>query len=282
MRIANIGGLQKLERVTMGWNNFNTTLDPAWGNMTAAIQWSLQDCNLRGNIPWQLGRAQDLETLELQDNLLEGELDARLFMWRPYTVNLANNNFYGELPQNFTTWRFYRTINLSDNNFSGEIPVGWGNTYYLQFIHFQNNNFTGTIPEDLWGYVPAQAGFWNGLKLYGNQLSGCVQLTNVPTSECELCSSGNEGLQLEVSSVSLCDCTNSTCEYTPAPTPAPTPSPTVAPTGDCIPMINIRDNIGDWQTGSAFNQYNLTTVHCCNWEGVRRRKKKEIDHYLHN
>ena len=68
-------------------------------------------------------------------------------------LNLAGNNFYGEVPSSLGLLSQLETLSLSNNSFSGDLPLSLKNCSLLTFINFENNRFFGKVPtwigEDL-------------------------------------------------------------------------------------------------------------------------------------
>ncbi|KAK6140781.1 hypothetical protein DH2020_025477 [Rehmannia glutinosa] len=91
----------------------------------------------------------------------------------PYiqSIDLSNNQLFGDIPQNLSSCYPLRYLNLSSNNLTGLIPSG----QYLPFLEtldLSNNMLSGRIPENI--------GLFSGLKVLdfgGNALFG-----NIPNS----------------------------------------------------------------------------------------------------
>ena len=104
----------------------------------------LDDHQLSGEIPAELGNLANLETLGLSRNQLSGEIPAEL-------GNLAN----------------LEALGLSGNQLSGEIPAELGNLANLEGLGLSGNQLSGEIPPELGNLANLE-----GLSLSGNQLSG--------------------------------------------------------------------------------------------------------------
>ena len=92
-------------------------------------------------------------------------------------LNLANNNFFGEVPSSFSFLSNLQTLSLHNNTFSGHFPNSLKNCSYLRFMDLGNNRFSEKIPawiaEDLPQLVV--------LILRSNKFSG-----SIPWDTCKL------------------------------------------------------------------------------------------------
>ncbi|XP_047267398.1 leucine-rich repeat protein 1-like [Capsicum annuum] len=63
------------------------------------------------------------------------------------SLDLGNDNFHGNLPQEVTRLRRLMFLDLSFNNFRGEVPSWFGFLHQLQVTNIRNNSFTGSVPS---------------------------------------------------------------------------------------------------------------------------------------
>ena len=117
----------------------------------------LDDNELTGTIPVELGGLSNLGTLTLWSNELTGSIPVEL----------------GGLPNLETLW-------LSGNELSGPVPPELGDLANLGQLGLANNALSGSIPVELGGL----SRLWN-LHLHGNQLTGTVPLSFVELSRLE-------------------------------------------------------------------------------------------------
>ena len=95
-----------------------------------------------------------LQYLDLSNNRLSGQLP-NCFMYWPNLVilDLAGNNFYGEVPSSLGLLLQLKTQSLSNSSFSGDLLLSLKSCNSLTFINFENNRFFGKVPtwigEDL-------------------------------------------------------------------------------------------------------------------------------------
>ncbi|PPD89833.1 hypothetical protein GOBAR_DD13221 [Gossypium barbadense] len=84
-------------------------------------------------------------------------------------LNLANNNFYNQIPQEFGRLRRLETLELSNNSLSGEIPSNLSACSMLTFVHMRSNQLKGEIPASL-GLLSNLI----DLRFYNNSLTGSI------------------------------------------------------------------------------------------------------------
>ena len=109
------------------------------------IELRLQDNNLVGTMPPEIGELSNLITLLLSDNQLTGNIPAEL-------GNLSNLQY----------------LYLNDNQLTGNIPSELQDAGNLQIIYLQDNQLTGSIPAEF-----SNLNNLENLLLYNNELSGC-------------------------------------------------------------------------------------------------------------
>jgi Leucine-rich repeat (LRR) protein len=136
----------RVDRVLLNNNNLNGTIPAEIGNLTALRTLSLNNNQLSGPIPTELGNLSGLQELYLHWNTLNGSIPSEL----------------GQL-QNLTSFWLY------NNTLDGEIPPEIGDLTNLRYLWLDNNKLTGNIPSELGGLTNLI-----GLTLYKNELSGSI------------------------------------------------------------------------------------------------------------
>ena len=161
------------------------------GNVTEL--W-LDENNLSGTIPAEIGALEALAILYLTDNQLVGDIPHEL--WRLtslYSLYLSSNNLTGNIPTEIGNLKSLQDLGLSWNDISGTIPKEIWQLTALTQLDLQSNNLTGTIPPEIGnlmqlsflglanneftGSIPDEIGRLTGLEwvfVSGNRFEGCI------------------------------------------------------------------------------------------------------------
>ena len=108
--------------------------------------------------------------LILDNNQLTGEIPAELGNLTYLTeLHLDNNQLTGEIPAELGNLTYLERLWLGGNQLTGEIPAELGNLTNLKDLDLSNNQLTGEIPSAL-----ADLSNLEVLLLSGNQLTGCI------------------------------------------------------------------------------------------------------------
>lgn len=105
----------------------------------------LENNNLQGEIPSELGALKDMEALSLANNQIQGELPDISTLTHLETLQLGQNQLNGEIP-NLDTLVSLEHLDLSDNQLTGSIPATDGLTL-LENMFLDDNNLSGSIPN---------------------------------------------------------------------------------------------------------------------------------------
>ena len=146
------------------WHGVTTDYD---GRVTGL---GLDENQLNGEIPPELGNLASLRALSLRFNQLSREMPLEL-------ANLANlewldlqvNQLSGEIPSELGNLANLRSLALHENQLSGAIPLELGNLANLALLALYNNQLSGAIPPELGNLANL-----THLYLANNQLSGCI------------------------------------------------------------------------------------------------------------
>ncbi|XVF29051.1 hypothetical protein REPUB_Repub15cG0086400 [Reevesia pubescens] len=84
-------------------------------------------------------------------------------------LDLSNNNFHGNIPEEIQTLKSLKVLNLSHNSFFGTIPLALGNLTELESLDLSQNKLSGKIPLQLTSLT-----FLEVLNLSYNQLEGSI------------------------------------------------------------------------------------------------------------
>ena len=130
----------------------------------------LQDNQLMGSIPAELGDLANLQNLYLNRNQLTGSVPVELGdLANLQQLYLDNNQLTGSVPAELGDLANLQQLTLNNNQLSGSIPAELGGLANLQHLFLDNNQLTGSIPAELGDLANLQQ-----LTLNNNQLSGSI------------------------------------------------------------------------------------------------------------
>lgn len=165
-----LGIHQRIRHLRLSWKGLNGTIPPGTlGALTSLETLNLSNNSLTGDIPSDIFNLSSLAFLVLANNRLTGSLPnsaGQLVQLR--RLDISNNLLSGPLPLTFGNLRSLKFLDLHGNNFSGGLPVL--PTYnYLQTLDLSSNQFTGVIPSETFGVYHLSS-----LNLSRNNLSGQI------------------------------------------------------------------------------------------------------------
>lgn len=187
------GELKTIQQIELFGNHFSGELPDMFSGLGSLSRFDASENNLTGKIPETLAHL-PLESLNLNDNQLEGEISENLALNPNLSqFKLFNNRFSGTLPQNFglssdldefdvsgnnlkgslppnlCSRKKLRILNLFDNKFNGPIPESYGQCYSLSYVRIYNNQFSGELPTGFWGFDG-----YTFLELRNNNFQGSI------------------------------------------------------------------------------------------------------------
>jgi|GEM_PF-4059947 len=182
---------------TLNWGANNAIRD--WDGVTMAgspmrvTGLELDEMELTGSVPAELGALTGLEVMSLSGNRLRGTIPAELGGLSNLTrLSLDNNLLTGDIPVELGDLSELESLALNDNMLSGAIPAELANLAKLKSLLLANNRLSGEIPVEL-----ADLDSLEELKLAGNSLSGCippaledVAVNDLSETGLEACASG--------------------------------------------------------------------------------------------
>ena len=111
---------------------------------------SLDDNNLIGEIPVELGNLNYLENLNFSDNALSGSIPAELGnLTNLKRLYLSTDSLSGSIPIELGYLSNLEELDLSKNSLSGSIPIELGYLSNLNELYLNTNELTGGIPSEL-------------------------------------------------------------------------------------------------------------------------------------
>ena len=142
------------------------------GHRGRVVYLELDDNNLTGEIPKEIGKLDSLSTLDLRWNSITGGLENLKSLPKLRELTLSANRFSGSIPDALGELTKLRRLDLSENQFSGAVPTLIGKMMHLQSFAAHSNRLTGEIPAEMcYPYKLTR------LVLSDNELSGSISET---------------------------------------------------------------------------------------------------------
>ncbi|MDQ1355247.1 MAG: hypothetical protein QG657_5557, partial [Acidobacteriota bacterium] len=143
-----------------------------WEGITVSedhvVYLSLDNNQLMGDIPSELGNLTNLQGLRLNRNHLSGSIPPELGnLSHLEYLYLYNNELSGAIPSQLGNLSLLLQLDLGSNKLSGSIPPELGNASSLTWLRLRLNQLSNSIPSQLGNL--SNLGF---LDLSSNQLSG--------------------------------------------------------------------------------------------------------------
>ncbi|PNY06894.1 LRR receptor-like kinase resistance protein [Trifolium pratense] len=164
--------------------------------------------DLSGNIPASLGDLKAISQVQKKNKyLLYGKFEEHYYeeslnvymkdQVLEYTrtlslvtgIDLSDNNFSGNIPNEITKLFGLVVLNFSRNHITGKIPDTMSNLLQLSSLDLSNNRLSGTIPSSL-----SSLSFLGSLDLSNNNLLGVIPYTGHMTTFDAITFTGNPGL----------------------------------------------------------------------------------------
>ncbi|KAG2709026.1 hypothetical protein I3760_05G220000 [Carya illinoinensis] len=141
-----------LEVLDLSENPLNVILPNSIGNLSTSLQrFLIGNCKIKGNIPADIGKFNNLEILYLYNNELTGSLPATLGkLYKLQGLYLDYNRLEGPVPSSICHLKSLYKLYLDHNKLSGHIPTCINNLTFLGILGFSFNQLTSTIPLSLW------------------------------------------------------------------------------------------------------------------------------------
>lgn len=136
--------------LSLNQNNLQGHLPPEVGHLAALRTLDLSDNHLTGALPSEIGKLTSLTRLEARNNLLEGFLPPEIGQLQHLTLfDVSHNQLEGSLPTSFGNLRALTSLIVTHNQFSGSLPSSLGQLQDLTVLDVSDNRFHGPPPESL-------------------------------------------------------------------------------------------------------------------------------------
>jgi Leucine-rich repeat (LRR) protein len=161
---------ERVYQIKLEDNNLTGTLPTELGNLSALTHLYLSNNLLSGGIPSSLGNITVLKILELSNNMISGSIPVSFGNLNVLKHFLADHNqLTGNIPAELGNLSNLTALYLNNNQLSGSIPETLSNLPALYFLYLNNNQLTGNIPKELGNLTKLKQ-----LNLSNNQLNGSI------------------------------------------------------------------------------------------------------------
>lgn len=137
---------------------------------------SIDENNLRGELPEEIGFLEQIEDLdfdgELEEglNFLTGTIPSTFgLLERLVTLDLDSNELTGTIPEEIFDADRLTIMDLDSNELEGTLSARFANLAELQILFLDNNQFSGTLPAEM-----GEMERLRFLRLDRNELSGSI------------------------------------------------------------------------------------------------------------
>ncbi|CAJ1803497.1 unnamed protein product [Sphenostylis stenocarpa] len=139
--------LPNLQFLNLSGNHIQGSISPEFGQMNLLDTLDLSENRLYGEIPKNIsGDRSLLKYLKLSHNKLDGQIFPTLKSLEQ--LYLDDNSLYGSIPSSFLNSSLI-SLDISNNNVEGKLPSVVGNLSNLQTLSLSNNHLEGSIPTSL-------------------------------------------------------------------------------------------------------------------------------------
>ncbi len=130
------------------------------------VRLDLEQNQLYGLLPSELGNLADLEELLLGLNQLSGRIPTELGnLANLQVLSLGVNQLSGRIPSELGNLSNLEFLHLSSNQLSGRIPSELGDLASLGFLHLESNQLSGPFPDSFTGLGALLTLTWQSTEL---------------------------------------------------------------------------------------------------------------------
>ena len=160
----------RVERLYLDDNDLSGPIPPEIGELANLERLYLDDNDLSGPIPPEIGELANLERLYLDDNDLSGPIPPEIGeLANLERLYLDENDLSGPIPPEIGELANLEQLYLDQNDLSGPIPPEIGELANLEQLYLDQNDLSGPIPPEI-----GNLGNLASLRLGENDLSGRI------------------------------------------------------------------------------------------------------------
>ncbi|MGB0384773.1 MAG: hypothetical protein ACPGWR_08130 [Ardenticatenaceae bacterium] len=232
-----------------GTNGANWANNDGWLSNNTPCNWTGVQCSeehvseivleqnqLTGAIPAELGDLGQLTWLQLNNNQLNGTIPPELGNLLQVTwLRLEDNQLSGHIPAELGNITALESLYLAGNPLSGSIPPQLGNLANLRKLYLDHSNLNGAVPSELGNLSQLDFLILNNTSLSGPLPLSFTNLTNLSYFhflETALCEPTDAAFQVWIDSLEFVYSPDVACQGDSTATPSATATATVTNTPD--------------------------------------------------
>ncbi|XP_062216612.1 protein STRUBBELIG-RECEPTOR FAMILY 6-like [Phragmites australis] len=212
-----------------GWQaNGGDPCGQSWQGITCSgsgvTEIKLSSLGLSGNLAYNMNNLGSLVELDMsQNNLGSGsQIQYNLPTNKLEKLNLAGNQFGGNIPYSIFTMSNLKYLNLNHNQLQGNMTDVFSNLYSLTTLDLSFNSLTGDLPQSFTGLSSLKH-----LYLQNNQFTGYINvLANLPLDDLNVASNRFTGwIPSQLKKINSLQTDGNSWSTGPAPPPPPYTAP---------------------------------------------------------
>ncbi|KAF9622974.1 hypothetical protein IFM89_035689 [Coptis chinensis] len=192
-----LGDLTEMKNLELSGNHLTGEIPEDIVKLTKLWQLQLYDNSLNGKFPVGFGNLSELLYFDASNNSLEGDLIELKSFKKIVSLQLFENKFSGNIPEEFGDFKNLVGLSLYKNKLTGPLPQNIGSWSDFDFIEASENLLTGPIPPNM-----CKNGKMTAILMVNNKFTGgipdsyaaCSSLTRLRVSNNSLSGSVPAGI----------------------------------------------------------------------------------------
>ncbi|KAK3148186.1 hypothetical protein QOZ80_3BG0291810 [Eleusine coracana subsp. coracana] len=184
----------------------------------------LSNLGLSGNLAYNMNNLGSLVELDMSQNSLGGgnQIEYNLPTIKLERLNLAGNQFGGNIPYSIFSMSNLKYLNLNHNQLQGNMTDVFSNLYSLSTLDLSFNSLTGDLPQSFTGLSSLKQ-----LYLQNNQFTGYINvLANLPLNDLNVANNRFTGwIPSQLKKINSIQTDGNSWSTGPAPPPPPYTAP---------------------------------------------------------
>ncbi|XP_040967092.1 receptor kinase-like protein Xa21 [Gossypium hirsutum] len=150
--LSSLTNCKHLRAIVVSENPLSGVLPTYIGNFSKSLQYFYAyNCEIKGNIPMEIGNLSNMLDLELHHNKLSGFIPTSIGGLRNLQgLDLSSNKLGGPILESLCGLERIYKMDLGLNKLHGSIPYCLGNISALRYLYLDSKNLSSAIPSTLW------------------------------------------------------------------------------------------------------------------------------------